>query len=101
VNQAGSGAYSNQSTYEIDVDTTLATLADVPEYELDARLSRALSDVKRLIPLNQSLNGCANIVKYVGSKRDFYSNGDAIQPGKMVVTIKVYYTQDRSNPETN
>jgi hypothetical protein len=101
INASGSGAYTNPRDYEIRINGNLETISNTPQFAIKATLSRALSDIKRLIPRIQSLNGYANIVEYRGERRDYYHNGDIINPGNMAVTVRVHYTQDRQYPENN
>jgi len=91
-------AFRNKQTYELHCFNKLTPESDNSVFEIDNTLNYMLHDIKKLIGSNP-IDDTVEAVDYIGSIQRTLNNGsDIILPKYLVVTIEVYYSQDRQNP---
>jgi hypothetical protein len=97
----GSLDYTNIVTYEIVVAGKITFSSQNPFFDIISIHNMALEDLKKLFgstnPVNRSLNGTCDSCLYKSMKPERKSV-DQFTPSKIVVTLQVTYSQDRSDP---
>jgi hypothetical protein len=97
----GSLDYTNEITYEIIVTGKITFSSGNPFFDIVSIHNMALEDLKKLFgstnPVNRSLNGTCDSCLYKGMKVERKAI-DQFVPTRMTVTLKVTYSQDRSDP---
>lgn len=94
---AWANAYLNVATLEIRVRATLESETDNSYYDINQRLNRALSDLKKLFGNEYSLTPCG-LIMYRGMRRESEGTADSLMPVRMITTWRVQYTQERLDP---
>jgi hypothetical protein len=94
-----SNAYMQEATYVIRVRARLDSETDVPTWEINAELNKALDDLKKLFGTNYSVSGYCDTIMYRGFERINEMSGDVFIPKRMETRWRVQYSQDRKNPE--
>jgi hypothetical protein len=97
----GSQDYTNAVNYEIVVTGKLTFSSVNPFFDIISVHNMALEDLKKLFgstnPINRSLNDTCDSCLYKGMKPERKAI-DQFTPTKIVVTLRVVYSQDRSDP---
>lgn len=90
--------YLQEATYVIRVRARLSEETDVPTWEINAELNKALDDLKKLFGTNYSVSGYCDLIMYTGMERIDEPGGDIFMPKAMLTRWRVRYSQDRRTP---
>jgi hypothetical protein len=95
-------AFRNEANFELHCFHKLSAENTNAVFANDAILNNMLHDVKKMIGYYPTGEGLWEYIMYDGSERVKSGNGDDLfLPKKLVVRIKISYTQDTTEPNTN
>ncbi len=98
-NGAWSGAYNQEANFIIRIRASLANEEQIPLYEINKELNKALEDLKRCFGINYtaSEDACENVM-YQGAQRITDNSNDIFRPAYIDTRWLVKYTQVRKDP---
>jgi len=95
-------SYRNTDYFQIECLNKLSYESSNSTFDIDNVLNDMLHDIKRSFGRNPTLNGEVFYVTYQGSRRvDSGQREDILLPRKLLVRLKVDYSQDRQEPTNN
>lgn len=99
INGSHCGAYYHESTYRIEVMAKLEEERENPRWAINAELSKAFDDLRKLFGRNYNINGTADTIMYRDMQREFARNGDIFIPSKMITYWVIRWESDRQSPD--
>ena len=98
-------AYRNEIEYklmcEVQNDVADINATTSPKNALKVKMNELLSDIKKAISDNPSLNDTCDLCSVLASKREYTDDGNILRAGDLIVDISVIYSQSRINPDNN
>lgn len=92
-------AFRNKLTFKLVGTVCNDEPIDMPKFEINKKMNELWSDLKAVLSHNYQLNNSCDRVDIKTLKRVYLNDG--LRAGNIEVSIDVYYSQSRLNPNVN
>jgi len=92
-------AFRNKQSYELRCFNKLETESATSSFEIDSTLNYMLHDIKKWVGSNP-VPDYIEMIEYIRSvRKPLNGTSDIMLPKYLIVTLNVYYNQDRKYPD--